>query len=206
MLSSVVCILFFGTPEELWDATKARLRYLEGLPLLYSTTFVFEMPLDLYSFQLCVSPEGLSNIKRLIIAHGKSDWTGVGPFFSVDTPHPHGSLDEWGKSVHGLKQMAGLYQVQVWLGHRQVRMAEWERRPWKEDLANQMLEQRHQKLIDLFSSLDMPNFTIHLTWNPQDFLSQRTWPFEIKLHETDKMRDYIAEELPSITVPDIFNW
>jgi len=85
-------------------------------------------------------------------------------------------------------------------------MAEWERRPWKEDLANQMLEQRHQKLIDLFSSLDMPNFTIHLTWNPQDFLSQRTWPFEIKLHETDKMRDYIAEELPSITVPDIFNW
>lgn len=57
--------------ESLWEDANAWPRYLEGLSILYSTTFVFEMPRDLYSFQLCVSPEGLANVKTLIIAFGQ---------------------------------------------------------------------------------------------------------------------------------------
>ncbi|KAH8719334.1 hypothetical protein GQ44DRAFT_829413 [Phaeosphaeriaceae sp. PMI808] len=180
--------------------------YLEGLAILYSTTFVFQMPRDLYNFQLCVSPEGLSNVKRLIIAFGKVNWPGNGPFFSYDIKHPHGSLDEWQNAIYGLKKMRGLHELQLWLGHRHAQMPELERRPWKEDQGSQILEQRHQKLFDLFGTIDVPNFTIHLTWKPEDLLSQRTWPFQIELHATDEMMGVLAKELPEETEPDLCDW
>ena len=128
------------------------------------------MPLDLYIFQLCVSPESLSSVKGLIIAFGKIDWPARGPFISYGTTHPHGSLDEWENAIHGLKEIRCLQELQVWLGHHQVQRPELERRPWKEDEGNQTLEQKHPKLFDLFGTVDVPKFTIHLTWESGDLL------------------------------------
>jgi hypothetical protein len=166
------------------------------------------MPLDLYDFQLCVSPEGLSSVGDLIIALGQIDWTGSGPFFfSYNTKHPNGSLDEWENAIHGFKRMRGLQKLQVWLGHRHVQMPELERRPWKEDQGNQTLEQRHHKLFDLFGTVDVANFIVHLTWKPEDLLSPRKWPFKIELHTKDEMKHVIDEELPEKTEPDLYdNW
>jgi hypothetical protein len=48
-------------------------RYTESLKILYSTTFVFEMPEQLHSFQLIASPDGLASVKGLIIAFGRID-------------------------------------------------------------------------------------------------------------------------------------
>jgi hypothetical protein len=198
--------LFSGTPEGSYEDANAPFRYLEGLAILYSTTFVFEMPLDLYDFQLCVSPEGLSNVKRLIIAFGQTDWPYSGPFFFRDIEHPHGSLDEWEDAIYGLKKMRGLQELQVWLGHRHVRMPELERRPWKEDQGSQLLEQRHQKLLDLFGTVNVPNFTIHLTWKPEDLFSQQKRPFQVELHTKDEMMYVLSEALPAKTVPDLCDW
>jgi len=180
--------------------------YLEGLSILYSTTFVFEMPLDLYDFQLCVSPEGLSSVRGLIVALGQIDRPGSGPFFSRGTKPPYGSLDEWENAIHGLKRMRGLQELQVWLGHRHTQMPELERRPWKEHQGNETLEQRHDKLFDLFGTVDVPRFTVHLTWKPEDLLSRRKWPFKIELHPKDEMWDVINNELPQKTEPDLYDW
>ncbi|KAH7363699.1 hypothetical protein BKA66DRAFT_208798 [Pyrenochaeta sp. MPI-SDFR-AT-0127] len=211
--SDADCFPYRITAAE-WDKSEKPLNlllscrqlYLEGLAILYSTTFVFEMPLDLYSFQLCVSPEGLLNVKRLIIAFGQTDWHYSGPFFSRNTKHPHGSLNEWENAIHGLKKMRSLQELQVWLGHYHVRIPELERRPWKENEGSQMLEQRHQKLFDLYDALEVPNFTVHLTWNPEDLLSRRTWPFQIILHTKDEMMHVLDKDLPEKTVPDLYDW
>jgi hypothetical protein len=69
-----------------------------------------------------------------------------------------------------------------------------------------VLEQRHQKLFDLFGSVEVPNFTIHLTWKPEDILSQRLWPFQIELHTKDELKHVLAEELPEETEPDLCDW
>lgn len=69
-----------------------------------------------------------------------------------------------------------------------------------------MLEQRHQKLFDLFGTVDVPNSNIHLTWKPEDILSQRTWPFQIKLYTKDEMMQIIDKELPQETEPDLCDW
>jgi hypothetical protein len=183
----------------------ARLRYLEGLTILYSTSFVFECPLDLYNFQLCVSPEGLSRVRGLIIALGQVDCARSGPFFFYGK-HPHGSLDEWRNAIHGLKQFRRLQELQVFLGHRHVQIPELERRPWKEDRESQTAEERHYKLFNLFGAVKVPNFTIYLTWKPEDVLSQRLWPFKIQLQTKDEMLHVIDKELPEKTEPDIYDW
>jgi hypothetical protein len=175
--------------------------------MLYSTTFVFEMPRDLYAFQLCASPEGLTSVRGLIIALGQIDWPGSGPFFSYDTSeHPNGSVDEWENAIHGFNTMGGLRELQVWLGHRHVQKPELERRPWKEDDGKDTLEQRHRKLFGLFGTVDVPNFTVHLTWKPADLLSQRKWPFKIELHTQDEMVHVLDNELPEKTEPDLYVW
>lgn len=94
------------------------------------------MPLDLYVFQLCVSPEGLSSLKRLIIAFGQVDRSG--PFFSYSPEYRAGLLDAWENAIYGLKKMRGVQELQVWFGHRDVQMPEMERRSWKEDRGNEM--------------------------------------------------------------------
>lgn len=145
-------------------------------------------------------------MKRLIIAFGHTGWPYSGPFFSRGIKHPNDSLNEWENAIHGLKKMRSLHELQVWLGHRHVQMPELERRPWKECQGSQILEQRHQKLFDLFGTVDVPNFTIHLSWKPEDIFSQRTWPFQIKLHTKDEMMHFLDEELPEKTEPVIYDW
>lgn len=63
-----------------------RRRYLEGLPILYSTTLVFAQPRDLYNLQLCVCPEGLASIKRLVVAFGAVTRPLEGPLLSSGWP------------------------------------------------------------------------------------------------------------------------
>jgi hypothetical protein len=53
-------------------------------------------------------------------------------------------------------------------------MSGLERRPWKEDPGS-WLELEHQKLSDLFGTVDEPDLTILLTWKPEDLLSPQTW-------------------------------
>ncbi|KAH7113710.1 hypothetical protein B0J11DRAFT_619167 [Dendryphion nanum] len=181
--------------------------YLEGLSILYSTMFVFEMPLDLYSFQLYASPEGLSNVKGLIIAFGHINESSSGPFFSKHvTKCPNGSLDKWENAIYGLKRMRGLQELQIWLGHRHVQIPELERRPWEESQRNQTLEQKHHKLFKIFGTVDVANFTLHLTWNPVDLLSQREWPFRIKLHTKDELGGVIENELPAKSITPLYSW
>jgi hypothetical protein len=212
----LACRQLYAHPEAVRQTSlklmlMAHFSYIEGLSLLYETRFVFEMPLDLYSFQACVSPEGLSSVKSLIIALGQIDCPGHGPFLShlndnTDYTNPGGSLEAWENAIGGLKRMTGLQELHIWLGHLHVQNPELERRPWKQHEENDILEQSHQKLFDLFGTVDMPRFTIHLTWKPEDLLSHRKWPFNIELHTKDEMMHVLDYELPVKTEPDIFDW
>ena len=165
------------------------------------------MPLDLYGFQLCASLEGLSNVRSLIIPLGQINWPGIGPFFSQGGSHPNGSLEEWENALHGLKRMGGLQELHVWLGHGNTQPPELEQRPWREHQGNEELEQRHNKLFDLFRTVDVARFTVHLTWKPEDLLSRRQkWPFKIDLHTKDEMWDIVNNKLPDKKEPDLYDW
>jgi hypothetical protein len=192
--------------SKILEMTNAGLSYLEGLPLFYSTTFIFEQPLDLYSFQLLASPEGLSNVKRVTIGFGQTDWPSRGPFLSSDTRHPRGSLGEWENAICSLKNMGALHDLHIWLGHRHNLTPELEQRPWGEESGSAILEQRHQRFFDIFGTLDLPSFTIHLTWLPGSVLAQRTWPFTVELHTKEEMIQVLTEELPQHTEPDLCDW
>ena len=165
------------------------------------------MPRDLHVFQLCASPEGLSRVKHLVIALGQIDWPGSGPFFSsAAMAHPNGSLDEWGDAIHGLKNMTCLQELHVWLGHRHAQSPELERRPWKEEEEEEMVEQRHNRLFELFRMVRVPTFTLHLTWMPEDLLARRQWPFGVELHRKDEMMHVLDHELPEKSEPDLYDW
>jgi hypothetical protein len=85
-------------------------------------------------------------------------------------------------------------------------LPELERRPWKDDWGSQTSEERHYKLFNLFGAIKVPNFTIYLTWKPEDVLSWRQWPFRIQLQTKDQMLHVIDKELPEKTEPDIYDW
>jgi len=103
--------------------------------------------------------------------------------------------------------MGGLQELHVWLGHGNTQPPELEQRPWREHQGNEELEQRHNKLFDLFRTVDVARFTVHLTWKPEDLLSRRQkWPFKIDLHTKDEMWDIVNNKLPDKKEPDLYDW
>lgn len=102
--------------------------------------------------------------------------------------------------------MKGLHELHVWLGHCHVQLPEEELRPWADKEGNREVEQRHQRLFDLFGSVNVSSFTVHLTWKPVDVLAQRSWPFRVILYTTDEMNDILESELPRKTEPDLCDW
>jgi hypothetical protein len=162
--------------------------YMEALKILYSsTTFVFAMPRDLHCFQVLASPTGLQDLRRIILAYGRVDWHGRGPLHDATRE----SLREFGDAFHGLGRRASLKEVQVWLSHRDDVAPGEARRPWQEG-GSEEAEKRHQELFDVFGSVSVPDFSIHLTWNPKDVLDQQKWPFKVELQTADEM--VIAKE------------
>lgn len=151
------------------------------------------MPSDLHSFQLCVSPEGLLNVPGLVIKFGNVTWSAL---------FHDRLLGEWKNAIYGLNNLRGLQELQIWLGHKHVLVPELEQRPWKENEDNQTLQQGHDQLFHMFGTAIVPNFTVHLTWNPIDLLSQWKWPFQIKLHTKDEMMDFI----PDLEDDDLYDW
>ncbi|KAH7080386.1 hypothetical protein BKA63DRAFT_506347 [Paraphoma chrysanthemicola] len=180
--------------------------YLEGLSVLYTTRFVFEKPLELYAFQKFICPEGVSNVRRIVIAFGNIGNPFDSPLFSDSERHVYGSLEEWENAIRGLKNMIRLQELQVWLGHGHVQMPHLERRPWKDARGDDSIEKRHQKLFDLFGTVDVPRFTLHLTWRPEDVFAQRQWPFEVELHTRDEMFHILNHDLLEMTESDIYVW
>lgn len=156
-------------------------RYSEALPVLYSTTtFVFTELTDLYCFRSIVSPEGLSNIKRLNISLGKI-YAGAPGSRRTSLENV---LQDWIDTFRGgLEEMRSLRQLRRLLYHgstRRLQKVIMARRPWS--TFNEPLEQEHRQLFDLFSNVDIPEFTIKLSWMPDDILAQREWPFKINFH------------------------
>ncbi|KAF1848009.1 uncharacterized protein K460DRAFT_414641 [Cucurbitaria berberidis CBS 394.84] len=159
--------------------------YAEALQLLYSsTTLVFANPTDIYCFQVTASPKGLASVNGLIIAFGKIDWPNNGPF------HHEDGLKEWEHAFYNLDKMPSLRELQGWFYHGEFNNPKelvWARRPWDERMESEAVEQRHKRLFDLFGNVDVPSFTINLTWKPEDLLSQRAWPFEINVQTNDEI-------------------
>jgi hypothetical protein len=177
-------------------------RYSETLEVLYSsTTFVFALPIDLHCLQVTVSPEGLTHMSGLIISFGKVDWSNNGPF------HQEGGLKEWENAVHGLEKMPGLSELQVWFYHGEFNVLKelvWPRRPWGARIEGKAVEQRHQKLFDLFATADVPEFTVNITWKPEDILSQREWPFRVNLQTNDEIYRGMSK-FPYPIEPDMYS-
>ncbi|KAF2829384.1 hypothetical protein CC86DRAFT_465003 [Ophiobolus disseminans] len=159
--------------------------YTEALKLLYSsTTFVFGSPKDIHCFQATAFSQGLASVKNLIIAFGKVDWPNSGPF-----NHKEG-LKEWEYVFNNLDKVPSLRELQVWFYHGEFNKPKelvWARRPWEERRASDAVEQKHQRLFDLFGDVDIPDFTVNLTWNPEDVFSQREWPFKTNIQTNEEI-------------------
>ncbi len=142
-------------------------RYLEGLPILYSTTFLFALPRDLHSFQSYASPEGLGRTRSLIIGFSQTE----SPFRNDDPKLSPGTVEEWKSAIQGLEKMERLQELQILLGHRSAEGGNLqdtndpalERRPWKNEDETPAMEERHDKLFGLLGKVDVPKFTLHLT-------------------------------------------
>ncbi|KAF2683343.1 hypothetical protein K458DRAFT_432157 [Lentithecium fluviatile CBS 122367] len=94
-------------------------------------------------------------------------------------------LQEWEDVFQSLEKMPSLRQLQIWFYHGragQPKELGWARRPWEESMGSEAVEQKHRKLFDLFATAHVPEFTVNLTWKPDDLLSQREWPFKINVH------------------------
>ncbi|KAF2675611.1 hypothetical protein K458DRAFT_397797 [Lentithecium fluviatile CBS 122367] len=179
-----------------------RQMYTEALEVLYSsTTFVFAIPMDIHCFQVTASPEGLASVKNLIISFGKIDWPNNGPFHQKD------GLREWEDTFHSLDKMPSLRELQIWFYHGgpgQPKELVWARRPWEERMGSEAVEQRHKKLFDLFATAHVPEFTVNLTWKPEDLLSQREWPFRVNL-QTYKELFHGILKFPYPVEPDMYD-
>jgi hypothetical protein len=169
--------------------------------LYSSTTLVFANPMDVYCFQVTASPKGLASVKSLVITFGKIDWPDNGPF------HHQEGLKEWEHAFYNLDKMPSLRALQVWFYHghfNEPKELVWARRPWKEKMESDTVEQRHKRLFDLFGSVVVPTFTIYLTWKPEDLLSQREWPFKIDVHTNDEIFRGMMK-FPSPVEPDMYS-
>jgi hypothetical protein len=91
------------------------------------------------------------------------------------------------------------------LCHCKPKEEEFPPRPWKRGTGNPVAERRHQKLFDIFGTAHVPDFTVNLTWNPADLLSQREWPFKANVMAADDI-DLAMCELPEATEPDLYDW
>ncbi len=206
-----MCILEFRFKALLKLMQILGFRYLEGLSILYSITFVFALPLDLYSFRSYASPEGLGGIRSLIIAFGQTDQFHKGLFRCNGTMLTPGSLDDWEKVLHGLERMKRLHELQILLGHRfgenkRGSSPDLERRPWKNEDENPIMEERHEKLFELLGSVNVPNSTLHLTWNPEDVLCLRQWPFKVNLQTIQNVMQFQYKDLPGDIDPIGYGW
>lgn len=170
--------------------------------MLYSaTTFVFENPSDLYCFQVTASPQGLAGVKSLIMTPGKIDWPNIGPF------HNEEEMKDWGLAFQNLDKLHTLRELQVWFYHGHFNIPKepvWPQRPWGEIMQNQAVEERHKRLFYMFGNLNVPNFTINLTWNPEDLLSQREWPFKISVQTNDNIYRGMMK-FPYPVEPNMYN-
>ncbi|KAF2032350.1 hypothetical protein EK21DRAFT_87216 [Setomelanomma holmii] len=170
---------------------------------LYSSiTFVFLRPIDLHCFQMVVSPEGLASAKRLILAYGCVDWPGSGFVCPRNTPSSQGAFAEWQEAFKNVDKMSSLQALQVWLWHRDSRKLHCTQRPWPTEGGNAIMEKRHQQLFDILSVAVIPNFTVNLTWFPQDVLFQREWPLKVNL-QTENEMSRAKSELPYATELDV---
>lgn len=167
---------------------------------------MFEYPRDLHSFQLCASPDGLSCIKSLAIAYGPGGYLSCCSLFR-DVFYVHGFVEhsnrwlhELENAIHGLKEMDKLRKLDIWFGYTQIPSFWLSHRPWDVERGGKgveerinALEQRHQKILDLFGTLEgVADFTLHLTWNPEDVVSQRKWAFEVKVYELREMERLVV--------------
>lgn len=140
--------------------------------------------MNIHCFQVTASLEGLASVKALIISFGKIDYPNIGPF------HQEEGLKEWEHAFHGIDKLPSLRELQVWCYHGDFNKPQqlvWARRPWEERMGSEAVEQRHRKLFDLFATVDVPEFTINLTWKPEDLLVQREWPFRIDLQTNEEI-------------------
>jgi hypothetical protein len=148
-------------------------------------TFVFEKPMDLHCFRLIVSPEGLGRVRSILMAINQFDWLISGTSSSEEL------LNEGNEAFHDFEKMISLQKLQVWLHHHNY--SDFEEldpppRPWVQKAVGiEAKERKHQKLFDMLGTVQVPNFTVNLTWYPEDIISQRKWPFKINLQTLEKM-------------------
>jgi hypothetical protein len=118
------------------------------------------------------------------------------PYTPVTTSRMHAR--EWEFVFQSLDKMACLRQLQIWLYHSTGSPNELcrDRRPWAESQGGEDVEQKHARLFDLFATAHVPDFTVNLTWNPDDLLSRRDWPFRIKAQTHAEICGAIGEYLP----------
>jgi hypothetical protein len=163
-------------------------RYPEALKVLYtSTKFVFAQPMDIHCLQELASPEGLASVRTLIIPFGNVDrwfhWTEV--------------LQEWNGAFRGLGRMPALRELQIWMYHPGAEKAAEparERRPWEEKNDSDVGEQNHRELFELFGTARLPDFTVNLTWNPEDVFARREWwPFKVNVLTYDECHGTILQ-------------
>jgi len=147
---------------------------------------------------------GLTSVKGFLIALGRVDYSYSGLLCPHNTQHQHETWKEWGKAFQDLQDISSLQKLQVWLWHRNTEESDLARRPWKEELANEAVEQKHQKLFDVLGAVVVPDFTVNLTWKPDDLLSQREWPFKFNL-QTARETSRLMSELPEPTEPDLYD-
>jgi hypothetical protein len=169
--------------------------------LYASTTFVFAIPMDIHCFQVTASPEGLASVKSLIISFGKIDRPNYGPF------HQEEGLREWEEAFHSLGKMPFLHELQIWLYHGgpgQSGELAWPRRPWEVRMGSEAVEHRHKMVFDLFATSHVPDFTVNLTWKPEDLLSQPVWPIRLNVQTYRELFDGMLK-FPYPVEPDLWD-
>jgi hypothetical protein len=140
--------------------------------------------MEIHCFQETASLQGLASVKALIISFGKIDLPNNGPF------HQEEGLKEWELAFHGFNKMPSLRELQVWFYHghfRRTKELVWARRPWAESMGSEAVDVRHRRLFDLFTTVDVPEFTVNLTWKPGDLLTEQEWPFRIISQTNDEI-------------------
>jgi hypothetical protein len=112
---------------------------------------------------------------------------------------------EWEYVFQSLQNMPALRQLLIWFYHytggspNELRR---DRRPWVESQGYKFVEQKHRELFDVFATAHVPDFTVNLTWTPDDLFSQREWPFRFKVQTCAEICRGIGEHPPPEPHPD----
>lgn len=138
---------------------------------------------------MIASPHGFSKIRHVFIAPNRLDRLKTSPLHNPEV------LEGWEKAFEAIREMPSLRTLQIFLWYHFVDVTQ---RPWKNEISDEVMEQRHKRLLDIMGTVHPIRYEMMLTWKPDDLLAQRKWPFQFFLQDKSDVNNKLGK-LPDPT-------